>query len=90
MAHDACAEEPRRRVLAGEAVRRVARLSGKLAKNVQRRLIVFDDAVCSVSGTACDEAERGGSLPRSLTDERLAPQMVQQLDGAPPEGTRNM
>jgi hypothetical protein len=76
MAHDACAEEPRRRVLAGEAVRRATRLSGKLAKDVQSRFIVFDDAVCSVSGTACDRAERGVRLPRSLADERLAPQMV--------------
>jgi hypothetical protein len=37
--------------------------------------------------------KRGGggrSLPRSLADECLAPQMVQQLNGAPPEGTRNV
>jgi hypothetical protein len=59
VADDACGEEPRRRVLAGEALRRATRLSGKLPKNVQCRFIIFDHAVCSVSGTACDGEERG-------------------------------
>ena len=58
MAHDACGEEGRRSVLRGEQVRRATRLSGKLTKDVQRRLIVFYDAVCPVGGTARDGAQR--------------------------------
>ena len=58
MTHDACGEEPRLWVLGGEATRRVMLLLGKMAKDVERRLVVFDYALFSVSGIVCDGAEK--------------------------------
>ena len=65
MTHDACGEEPRRWDLGGEATRRATRLSGKMAKDVERRLVVFDYSVFSISGIVCDdgtEKRAGGRL----------------------------
>jgi hypothetical protein len=92
VAHDARGKELWGIVLAGEAVRRAARLASELAKDGVRVFVVSDDAVYSVSGTAMRSTakQRGGQLPRSLADESVAPKVVQQLDGALAEGTRNM
>ncbi len=103
MAHDARGELLRLLVARGEAARLVARFAGELPEDRQRGFVVPDDAAVHATGTPSarvrDDAEtleRGGggkgrgSIPRPLSDECVAPEVAQQLDGAPAEGTRDV
>lgn len=83
LAHNAFCEERRQIDGVPESI------FSMLVESAHRRLVVADESACSVSGFTCDVTEREEMLP-SLTNECLAPQMVQQLDGARSECTRKV
>lgn len=84
MAHNTCGEKLRFVASRGEGERCTACLVGQAAKDRVSRLVVSNDTSISVSGCGVGENAET-SEPCPLTDEGVAPEVVQQLDCTTPE-----